>query len=58
MQVAGGRAHEQLWVPAGELDEFNRHIQGLIEVIEAYPGRKFAGAIDPSTGLPVEVGVP
>jgi hypothetical protein len=35
-QVVGGREHEELWVPAEELGEFNRHIVGLIEVIAEF----------------------
>jgi hypothetical protein len=35
-QVVGGREHEELWVPAGELDEFNRHIVGPIEVVAEF----------------------
>lgn len=35
-QVVGGREHEELWVPAEELDEFNRHIVGPIEVIAEF----------------------
>jgi len=31
-KIVGGRVHEELWVPAEELDEFNRHIVGVIEV--------------------------
>lgn len=29
-KVVGARMHEELWVPAEELEEFNRHIVGLI----------------------------
>ena len=32
----GDRHHNGLWVPAEELDEFNRHIVGYIKVIESY----------------------
>ncbi len=41
--MVGGREHEELWVPAEELDEFNRHIVGLIEVDAAYFGSQFRG---------------
>jgi hypothetical protein len=37
-QVVGGAAHEELWVPAEELPEFNRHIVGRIEVVSAFHG--------------------
>lgn len=36
--IVGGRVHEELWVPAEELAEFNRHIAGRIEVVAAYFG--------------------
>jgi hypothetical protein len=32
----GGRGIEELWVPADELDEFNRHIVGAIKVTAEY----------------------
>jgi len=32
----GDRHHNELWVPAEELEEFNHHIIGLIEVVESY----------------------
>jgi hypothetical protein len=52
VQVAGGRTHEELWIPADELGEFNRHIVGKIEVLESYPGPNFEGEIDSITRLP------
>ena len=33
VRVVGSSRHEELWVPADELDEFNRHIVGPIQVI-------------------------
>jgi hypothetical protein len=41
IHTVGGKIHQELWVPAEELPEFNRHIMGKIEVIEAYYGEKF-----------------
>jgi hypothetical protein len=38
VQQVGGRDILELWVPAEELDEFNRHIVGLIEVVHEFPG--------------------
>ncbi len=32
----GGRTIVELWVPAEELDEFNRHIVGRIEVVHEF----------------------
>lgn len=37
-QVVGSRVHEELWAPAEELEVFNDHIVGLIEVVAAYRG--------------------
>ena len=52
VQVVGGRQHEELWVPAEELGEFNRHIIGQIAVVAFYYGEQFEGEIDPVTNLP------
>ena len=37
IQTVGGREHTELWVPAEELEEFNRHIVGKIEVTKRFP---------------------
>ena len=52
VQVVGGRQHEELWVPAADLDEFNRHIIGQIAIVASYYGVQFTGEIDPNTNLP------
>jgi len=36
VQVVGAGWHQELWVPAAELDAFNRAIDGAIEVVNAY----------------------
>jgi hypothetical protein len=36
VQLAGGKEHEELWVPAEELDTFNDGIVGLITVVAKY----------------------
>ncbi len=36
VQTAGARVHQEYWIPAEDLDEFNRNIVGLIEVIGEY----------------------
>ncbi|MGW0179739.1 hypothetical protein [Nocardia sp. NPDC003345] len=33
---AGGQTILELWVPAEELEEFNRHIVGRIEVVREF----------------------
>ncbi|MFI0845509.1 ADP-ribosylation/crystallin J1 [Mesorhizobium sp. IMUNJ 23232] len=35
-KIVGGREHEELWVPAEELDAFNRHIIGQIVVAQRF----------------------
>ena len=36
VQTVGASLHQELWIPAEELADFNRHIVGLIEVIAAF----------------------
>ncbi len=36
IQNVGGEIHNELWVPAEELEEFNDNIVGLIEVTKSY----------------------
>ncbi|MFD4143592.1 hypothetical protein [Streptomyces sp. NPDC058572] len=36
VQQAGGRTILELWVPAEELDDFNAHIVGTIEVVHEF----------------------
>jgi thioesterase domain-containing protein len=48
------RSHEELWDPAEELDELNRHIVGEIRVIESFAGLGFQGSLDPVTKRPVD----
>ena len=38
VQTVGGSMHKELWVPAEELQEFNRNIIGTIEVIAEFHG--------------------
>jgi len=57
VQMAGGRSHEELWVPADDLSDFNAHIVGMITVVEAFTGERFAGVLNPSTLLPLDFDV-
>jgi hypothetical protein len=38
VQVVGNRSHQELWVPAEELEQFNAHIVGVIEVVAEFHG--------------------
>ena len=47
-RIAGAARHRELWVPAEELDEFNQHIRGPIELIAEFQGSvPNAGAAKP-----------
>ena len=54
IQTVGARGtHDELWVPADELAEFNAHIIGHVEVVASFYGPQFAGQVDSQTNLPV-----
>ena len=36
-QVVGSDMHRELWVPAEDLEQFNQHILGRIEVTQRFP---------------------
>ena len=55
IRQVGNRIHQELWVAAEELEEFNSHIIGKITIEAAYYGEKFEGAIDPVTNLPKSI---
>lgn len=38
VKTVGSSVHQELWIPAEDLPEFNRNIVGLIEVIAEYQG--------------------
>ncbi len=52
VRQAGGRTILELWVPAEELDEFNAHIVGLIEVVREFPADRAADAAPPGREAP------
>jgi hypothetical protein len=41
VQNVGGEIHNELWVPAEQLDEFNNNIIGEIRVVNSFYGEKF-----------------
>ncbi len=43
VHTVGNCTHQELWIPAEELEEFNQHIVGMIKVVAAYYGESFAG---------------
>ena len=48
VQTVGADMHQELWVPAEELAEFNAEIQGFIQVIDAFYGESYQGIIPES----------
>ena len=38
-QIVGGKIHEEYWIPAEDLEEFNKNIVGKIEVIAEFVGK-------------------
>lgn len=38
IQTAGSRIHREYWIPADQLEEFNRHIVGPIEIVSEFRG--------------------
>ncbi len=55
--VGSSQVHQELWIPAENLAQFNRHILGAIEIVAAYYGDKFVGKIDPTTNLPATIAI-
>lgn len=41
VQIVGAKQHQELWIPAEELAEFNQHLIGRIQVVAAYYGEAF-----------------
>lgn len=37
VETVGSSIHQELWIPAEKLEEFNRHIVGKIEITKDYP---------------------
>lgn len=38
IQIVGGEIYQEYWIPAEDLDEFNKNIVGQIEVIAEFRG--------------------
>lgn len=42
VQVVGGSHHQELWVPAAQLEEFNTRIVGGIRVVKSFYGEGYS----------------
>jgi hypothetical protein len=51
VRQVGAREHQELWVPAESLEEFNRHMLGPIELMGAYFGPDFVGVLPTAFSL-------
>jgi hypothetical protein len=49
--IVGATVHEEYWIPANELADFNKAVWGQIEVDAAFFGPPFAGFIPDKAGL-------
>lgn len=38
VKIVGGKTHEEYWIPAEDLERFNRNIVGKIEIISEFRG--------------------
>ena len=47
VHTVGASIHQELWIPAEALNEFNAHIIGRIQVREAFYGDRYQGMIHP-----------
>ena len=43
VQTVGAEIHQELWIPSEELEEFNSHIVGYIQLEYAYYGQNYKG---------------
>ncbi|MEM9998882.1 MAG: ADP-ribosylation/crystallin J1 [Bacteroidota bacterium] len=56
--VGSAKVHQELWVPAEDLAEFNRHLLAPIEVVASYYGDRFDGVRNLETDLPTSLSSP
>ncbi len=51
LHKVGKSQFQELWIPAEQMEEFNRHLQGHIKVVEAHFGGTFEGFVPEQFGL-------
>jgi putative RNA 2'-phosphotransferase len=52
VQKVGGKQHLELWVPAEELEEFNRHIVGPLVIVDVFRGPDCTVEVDDKLQIP------
>lgn len=55
VRTVGAKVHQELWVPAEELEEFNSYIRGRIAIEKAFYGDGFSGELDEVSNLPLSI---
>jgi|SRR5215217_2281414 len=58
VKTVGARQHQELWVPAEELEDFNAHLVGPIRFIESWYGPDYQGPSSPLGSLEPPPGKP
>jgi hypothetical protein len=43
VQTVGASLHQELWIPAEQLDDFNQRIIGLIRLVDVFYGKRYQG---------------
>ncbi|MCP3139528.1 hypothetical protein [Pyxidicoccus xibeiensis] len=56
VRTVGGRGHQELWVPAEELAEFNSRLVGPVRFTEAWYGQGYRGPDSPLGPLASQLG--
>jgi hypothetical protein len=46
VKTVGGSEHKEYWIPADDLDEFNRNIVGNIEVVAEYRANETGASVN------------
>lgn len=49
--VVGGPEHQELWVPASQMQELNGRIEGEMQLVRAFFGKDFVGFVPEKFGL-------
>lgn len=54
IQNVGDNSHNELWVPSEELEVFNQHIKGEIEIVNVFFGANYKASINNDLNIKIE----
>ena len=54
IENVGGPIHNELWIPAEELEQFNKHILGKIRLTKAYFGTQYKPSTYPDLNVRID----